>query len=154
MTKTIGTVEVVALAARVEKGPWCDDHSRPVLEQVSRQGGQSIDLIRRPAILDCHVPALDVTSFSETPSEGSDTDVIGFRRPLAQIADHRHRRLLRARREWPYGHAPSQRYEIPASHGRDPLVGADLIRAARLCEGPQSTASRLFARRERSTRIL
>src|SRR6516165_12381377 len=35
---------------------WCDDHSHPMLEQISRQGWQSVDLIRRPAILDCHVP--------------------------------------------------------------------------------------------------
>ena len=117
MTKTIGTVEVVALAARVEKGPWCDDHSRPVLEQVSRQGGQSIDLIRRPSILDCHVPALDVTSFSETPSEGSDTDVIGFRRPLAQIADHRHRRLLRVGTKGPDSGSPTKKCDdFPSPH--------------------------------------
>ena len=82
---------------------WCDDHSHPMLEQISRQGGQPIDLIRRPPILDCHVPALDVTGFGETPSEASETDLIGFRRPFAQIADHRDDCLLRTRRERPRG---------------------------------------------------
>jgi hypothetical protein len=46
-------------------------------------------------------PALDITGFAKGPSELSDTDGIVFRRSWTQKADHRYRRLLRARRHQP-----------------------------------------------------
>src|SRR6516164_5453416 len=68
-------------------------------------------------MLDCHVPALDMTSFGETPSETGETNVIGFRRPLAQITDHRDDRLLRTNHlRIGEGHAGKQRDKLAPLH--------------------------------------
>src|SRR5262245_12994701 len=37
----------------------CDDHSHPMLDQLSRHRLQSIELVPRPSVLDCHGLALD-----------------------------------------------------------------------------------------------
>jgi hypothetical protein len=65
----------------------------------AKHRGQSTDLVARPAVLDCHVPALDETGIVQASLEARDTESVGFRRPSAKIADHWHRRLLRTCRE-------------------------------------------------------
>jgi hypothetical protein len=67
-------------------------------------------------------------------------DVVDIDQQPCQLAGHALRVAIR-------GHAASQRYEIPASHKWSRLIGVDLIRATPLSEGPQSSASRFFARR-------
>jgi hypothetical protein len=57
----------------------------------------------RPAKLDCDISALGISGFAETLAEGSYTAGERGRRSGAQISDHRHRRLLRARCERPRG---------------------------------------------------
>jgi hypothetical protein len=58
--------------------------------------------------------ALHVAKFSHTPLEGR----IQMRdiRHIGQIADHRHRRILRVARERPYRRADNNRYELTPSH--------------------------------------
>src|SRR5215467_8354321 len=89
-----------------------------MLDQISRQHGHPIELVPGPAVLDCYVPALDITGFAKAPSELSDTDGIVFRRSWAQKANHRYSRLLRAHRERSgEGCATDQRDELPTPHG-------------------------------------
>src|SRR5262245_48491936 len=77
------------------------DHGHLTAYQIGCEVGQSVVLVLRPAILDRHVLALDVAGFTNALAEcGQILCTIGRRR-AAEEPDHRHRRLLRARREWP-----------------------------------------------------
>ena len=62
---------------------------------------QSIVLALRPAIFDRHVPALDIAGFAQALAERGEPGSVCFGRRAVQEPDHRHRRLLRARRERP-----------------------------------------------------
>src|SRR5262245_1426569 len=73
----------------------------------------------RPPILDRHILALDVPGFTNAlPECGQKACTIGKERPrAAEEPDHRHGRLLRARRERPrHGRAAEQRDELAALH--------------------------------------
>ena len=98
--KTIGMVVVAALAASAE---GCHrDRSRPLGgDEVGRQRRQSIVLALRPTIFDRHVLSLDIAGFVETLPEGRSIAAYRLRAIATEKADHRHRRLLRARRERP-----------------------------------------------------
>ena len=48
-----------------------------------RKRGPAYQLVSRPSVLDCQALSLNVTGFAQAASEASDTDGIGFRRPLA-----------------------------------------------------------------------
>src|SRR5262245_23575294 len=89
------------------------DHRHLTAYQVSCEVGQSIILILRPAILDRHILAFDVPAFADAlPECGHKTCSVGGRR-AAEEPDHRHRRLLRARRERPRGRrAADERDEL------------------------------------------
>src|SRR5262245_31638947 len=77
------------------------DHRHLTAYQIGCEVGQSLDLVLRPAILDHDILALDVAGFTNPlPEGGQITCTIGKRR-TAEETDHRHRRLLRARRERP-----------------------------------------------------
>src|SRR6516225_7024356 len=93
------------------------DHRHLTAYQVSCEVGQSIILILRPAILDRHILAFDVPVFADAlPECGHKTCSVGGRR-AAEEPDHRHRRLLRARRERPRGsRAAEHRDECAPSH--------------------------------------
>ena len=79
------------------------DHRHLTAYQIGCEVGQSVGLVLRPAILDRHILALDVAGFTNAlPECGQIVCTIGRRR-AAEEPDHRHRRLLRARRERPRG---------------------------------------------------
>src|SRR5262249_17428961 len=79
--------------------------------------GQSVVLVMRPPILDRHILALDVAGFTNAlPECGQKTCTIGSRPRAAEEPDHRHRWLLRARRERPCGRAAEQRDERATFH--------------------------------------
>src|SRR5262245_7637547 len=93
------------------------DHGDSPAHQFCRQRRQSIQLTLRPAVLHRHVVALDITGVLEALAKcvPSEEKVIRCR---AEKTDHRHRRLLRARREWPHcRRAAEQRDELAAPHG-------------------------------------
>jgi hypothetical protein len=74
-------------------------------------------LVLRPAILDHDILALDVAGFANALPECGQIACTISKRRAAEKSDHRHRRLLRARRERPRGcSAAEQRYELAASH--------------------------------------
>jgi hypothetical protein len=69
--------------------------------QFGSQGGQAIVLAIRPPVFDRHVPALNVTGFGQSSVKCRYKLASRFQRRAAEKADHRHRRLLRARHERP-----------------------------------------------------
>src|SRR6266508_3864943 len=62
---------------------------------------QSIELIFGPAVLDRHVLTLDITGVLEALAKRAQTVRQRVKRPAVEEPDHRHPRLLRARRERP-----------------------------------------------------
>src|SRR4029077_11684261 len=85
-------------------------------DKTGRQSQQPIWLIFRPAILDGDVPALDESGVVETLSERSDEIFEAGGRCAPEKSHHRHRRLLRARRERVRGNRAEQRNERAPSH--------------------------------------
>ena len=94
-----------------------DDHGHRPANQISHQSRQPIRLIVRRAIFDRDVLALDEACFLQALAErGHEVRRVGERR-AAEEPDHRHRRLLRARRERPRRRrAAEQRDELAPSH--------------------------------------
>jgi hypothetical protein len=71
------------------------------MNQFGRKRRQSAVLPFRPAIFDLNVLALDVSGFFKSLAECAQATRVHGRRCIAEEPDHRHRRLLRARRERP-----------------------------------------------------
>src|SRR5262249_29906980 len=78
-----------------------DDHCDLSVNQFGRQLRQSVDLILGPAVFDGRVLALDVADLLYALAELAHAVRQPVRRPAVEKSDHRHRRLLRARRERP-----------------------------------------------------
>src|SRR5262249_51160742 len=57
-----------------------------------------------------------VAGFAQTAPEAGQPGGVGLRRPEVQISNHRHRRLLRARRERQRRRAAKQRDELATLH--------------------------------------
>jgi hypothetical protein len=97
-----------------------NDQQDLATNQIGRQRRQSIILLFRPAVFDHQIPALDVACFAQPPVEGSDPLREWPRGHGAQEADHRHRRLLRPRRQRPRSRASKKSDELAppnAAHG-------------------------------------
>src|SRR5262249_39791276 len=96
--------------------PDRDDEAHWEAHQVFGQRRNSIVTILRPAKFDRHVAAFDVTHFAQASPES--WEVIGCVVGSAAIkkSDHRHSRLLCARRERPRGRAAEQRDEFAPFH--------------------------------------
>jgi hypothetical protein len=93
------------------------DHGYLPADQVGCQFRQQIVLILRPAVLDRHVLALDIASFLQTLAKSRDELRSCRGRAKVEKLDHRHRRLLCARRQRPCrSSAAEQRDELTASH--------------------------------------
>src|SRR5262249_21137137 len=92
-------------------------HAHPTANEIGRQLWQAIISAFRPAIFDRHVLALDVTGLSEAlPERGHELGPFSSEGGIDE-ADHRHRRLLRARRERPRGRRTAeQRDEVAPLH--------------------------------------
>ena len=102
--KTIGIASVAALAA---------------------SAGPSIKLILRPTIVDHDVPAINETDFAQPLTKRRQKIGARLRPTIMEKPDHRHRRLLRARRERPRScRATEQRDERAAPHSRTSLARA------------------------------
>jgi hypothetical protein len=77
----------------------CDDQGHLTASQIGRQFRQPIGLIVRPAIFDRHILALDVAGLFQPMAECGQLLRIRIGEGRVQEPDHRHRGLLRARRE-------------------------------------------------------
>src|SRR5262249_61048087 len=71
-----------------------------------------IDLIVGPAVGNRHVLALDVAGLLQTQAKCAQTVRLRIRRCGGEETNHRHRWLLRARRERPRSRAAEQCYEL------------------------------------------
>ena len=80
------------------------------LHQISRQLGQPVILTIRPTILDCDVLTLEVASFTKTLPERTQEPCIRIDSAGVEHPNHRHRSLLRTRRERPCGSAAGRCY--------------------------------------------
>ena len=88
------------------------DHGHLTAHQIGCEVGQSVDLVLRPAILDHDILALDVAGFTNAlPECCHETCSVGKRR-TAEKPNHRHRGLLRARRERPSRRAAERGQEF------------------------------------------
>ena len=89
------------------------DHGHLSANQIGHQCRQAIVLALQPVVLDCHVLAFDGAGFVEAFAERGRIARVGIGRSVSDKPDHRHRRLLCARRERPRGRrAAEQRDEI------------------------------------------
>jgi hypothetical protein len=95
------------------------DHHHLTAYQIGCEVGQSVGLVLRPAIFDRQILAFDITSFFQALAERAQAVwVVKVGRIDAEKPDHRHRRLLRARREQPRNcGATESGDEIPSPHG-------------------------------------
>src|SRR5262249_23700123 len=92
------------------------DHRHLTTYQIGCEVGQSVGLVLRPAILDRHILALDIAGFTKALAECGQIGCTIDRRRAAKESYHRHRGLLRARRERPRGRAAEQRDELASPH--------------------------------------
>src|SRR5258705_9137645 len=92
----------------------------PLMSSRRSQCRQAIVLALRPAILDCQVPALDIAGFPQSIVKRAQTVAKQVGPFGAEHSDHRHRRLLRARRERPAGLVPLRMR--PTYLGRTPAA--------------------------------
>src|SRR5262249_59725651 len=77
----------------------------------------AIVLTFQPVVLDCHVLAFNGAGFVEAFAERGHIARVDFGRPESDKPDHRHRWLLRPRRERPRGRcAAEERDEVATSH--------------------------------------
>ena len=118
MAKTIGMVAVAALSGAAQTvGGAGEQHRHLPLDQFGRQRRQLIEPPVSPAKFDRDVLALDKTAFAERSGETPPQVPHGGWRTAAEETDHRHRRLLRARRERPRRRrAAEQRDELAPLH--------------------------------------
>src|SRR5262245_12271616 len=86
------------------------------MHQFSGQRRQAIVMAIGPTVLNREVLVVDQTRFTQALPKRCDTVGVGLRRAGTEEADHRHTRLLRARRQRPRRRAAEQRYEIAAFH--------------------------------------
>ena len=93
-----------------------DDHGDPPANQFGRQRRQPIELSLGPAVFDRHVLALDIAALLQGLAKYAQiVRVRRVRRCGAEEPNHRHRRLLPARRQRPCGRcAAEQRDELAA----------------------------------------
>jgi hypothetical protein len=82
-------------------------------DQIAQQCWQAIALTLQPVELDLHVLAFDVASFVEAFAKRGHIARVGLGRPVSDKPNHRHRRLLRARRE-----RPRRRIGFPPTSGK------------------------------------
>src|SRR5262249_37569342 len=82
--------------------------------QIGGKCRQSIKLIVCPSIFDRNISAFGIAGLGHTlPEGGQAANIIDTPRCAAEESDHRHRRLLRSRRERPRRRrAAEQRYEV------------------------------------------
>ena len=122
--KTVGIVAKAAsisssvLALRMRTGcgggtAGGDDHRHLAANEVGGHFRQLVIAIAAPAIFDGDVFALDIAGFGEAILESGDEVGHCDRGSGIEKSDHRHRRLLRPRRERPCGcRAAEQRDEL------------------------------------------
>jgi hypothetical protein len=99
-------------------------HVNLAADEVGGQCRQPIIVALRPAVFQCQVLSHDVAALAQSLVERGYKRIRVGRRNRAEVADHRHRLLLRTRGQRPRRCAAEQHDEIAALHF-DLLVGAE-----------------------------
>ena len=111
--KTMGIVVVAALAASAVAKPAAAAITATCRRTRSAASSGRRSHLLGPAVFERHVLALDIAGLFQALAKGAQALGDRLRRSGLEEADHRHRRLLRARRERPRGRrAAEQRDEL------------------------------------------
>ena len=94
----------------------CEDDRGPAAHEFDRLPRQAIVVALRPAVFDRDVCAVDISRVTQGLAQRGQTRRVVVPRLAAEISDHRHRRLLRARRERPRHRAAEKRNELAPLH--------------------------------------
>src|SRR5262249_35436934 len=94
----------------------CGDDGHLALHKLGHQCRHTIELILSPTIFDYNIAAIDETGFAEALTKSRDQMGARLGGAVLEIPDHRHRRLLRPRRERPRRCAAEQRDEPAPFH--------------------------------------
>ena len=86
---------------RRRRAEWRNDDSHVTLDQIRHQLWQPISVGVRMAVFDGYIATLDVAGFAQTFAECRQKNARRLSRIKVEISHHRHRRLLRPRRERP-----------------------------------------------------
>ncbi len=85
-------------------------------DEIGGQCGQPIVLILCPAVFDRHVLSLDVAGFAQPLAKRGHVRCSRTRRANDEVADHRHRLLLRAKGARCRHRTAQQQHQLAASH--------------------------------------
>src|SRR5262249_5320530 len=97
--------------------PRRGDHSHMTADEIIGECGQSIVVAIGPTVLDRRILALDIAGFAQALTESGYAGGECYSRPAVEETNHRHRRLLRPRRERASYRRPTKhRYEFAALH--------------------------------------
>src|SRR5262245_43619230 len=106
----------------------CGDHGDLTSNEISCERRQPIQLSLRPVIFDRDVLTIHVTGLVQATAESRHLWSERLRRLPVQESDHRHCRLLRARRERPCRRTAEQRDERAPLHClMPPVLSTDRI---------------------------
>src|SRR5262245_49656177 len=111
------------------------DSCNATADEVTHERRQAIVLAAEPMVLNDSVLAFNVAGFAEAFRERCRMASGAIERSTTDTADHRHRRLLRARRERPR--------DRPAAEERDELATFQLIELHHKCRQPEARRSKL-----------
>src|SRR5262245_12315351 len=113
------------------------DHRYLAADQIGRKRRQSIILAFRKVEFDRHVAAFHVAGLTQATAKRVDKVASVILSQAAQEADHRHRRLLRARRERPCDRRAAQKC--------DELAALLITSSARASTDDGTSSPRAFA---------
>src|SRR5262249_28955175 len=94
-----------------------NDHGYLTADQFGEQRREPIVSTLCPPVLDRQVLAFDVTGFLQASAESGEVLAVGFDRCEMNKPNHRHLRLLRARRQRPCSRAAECSQQSPPSDG-------------------------------------
>src|SRR5262249_19559514 len=114
----------------------CCDHIDLAVDEAGGQCGQSIILVFGPAVFDRQVFSLDVSGFAQSLTERGETrQCLASGRPWVEVADHRHRVLLRAERAPRRHRTPRQEQHFAPVHRSVPAGARARIDGGRVGGG-------------------
>src|SRR5947208_14640651 len=111
-----------------------NDHGYLTANQFSDQRRQRIVSTLRPAVFDRHVLVLDVTGVTQASAKSGEILAVRFERCKVKKPNHRHRRLLRARRARPSGSRTAEKIDELTPLHVSPRTRLVLCLSLALCE--------------------
>jgi len=141
-----GQVAALAASAPPPRGiAGRGEHADLAANEVGDPGRKAIELALGPTTVDRHV---DIAVLAEALAEGAQAAGEQLGRRGSEIADHRHRRLLRRRRKRPRGsRCAAGQYELAPSHVARAMGPAGVGGPPALTAGPCGRPERFVPQR-------